>query len=407
MDGLDRVDLLPEPGEPRILSAIDSTTTGYHDAWRAEVTGWSPLPAVPIPRARRRKFLIGNVAFFALLVALMMAMWQSGLFFVQIPPPTSEWAFEAVQVRELADDGLTGEGVRVCMVDTGLSLQHPSLEGQEVHFYDLVGVSSSPIDYGAIAHGTLMAGLLLSLDHQVGISPNVTFAMVAALSKDSDGNNTADEGVVAKGINWCIDSFRADIISLSLGGEQRGEGREGPSVSAARRAVDNGIFVVAAAGNDGGPDDDGLVSVPGNIPRVITVGATNFDGDMWESSSMGSQMEESSSPRQNPHLKPEIVAPGESIISTGADNNWYSSSGTSDATVFVTGALALLLEAHPHLKADSNSDGTCIDYVKSLLMDSAKKFDNSIEHDDHWGYGLLQAKDWEASVDDSVNCNQS
>ena len=47
MDGLDRVDFLPEPSDRRILTAIDPSTAGYHDEWRAEVTGWAPQYAEP------------------------------------------------------------------------------------------------------------------------------------------------------------------------------------------------------------------------------------------------------------------------------------------------------------------------------------------------------------------------
>ena len=105
------------------------------------------------------------------------------------------------------------------------------------------------------------------------MSPNIQLGMVAALGDDGTGKNTADESDVAQAINWCIETFGADIISLSLGGTQNdGMMREGPSASVTRKAVDMGIFVVAAAGNDGGSDDDGRVSVPSNVARAISVG---------------------------------------------------------------------------------------------------------------------------------------
>ena len=118
-----------------------------------------------------------------------------------------------------------------------------------------------------------MAGILVATDHQIGAAPGITLGIAAALGADENGDNSGEESVVAEAIRWCHDTFEADIISLSLGGEQNLDAqREGATASATRRAVDAGIFVVAAAGNDGGPDDDGLVSVPANIPRVITVG---------------------------------------------------------------------------------------------------------------------------------------
>ncbi|MCP2503890.1 MAG: S8 family serine peptidase, partial [Candidatus Poseidoniaceae archaeon] len=271
----------------------------------------------------------------------------------------------------------------------------PAFSELEVTFKDMIGTSSSPIDYGFISHGTLMAGILVSGSHQMGVAPNITLAMVAALGADANDMNSGSEQTVANAISWCQDSFQADIISLSLGGEQNIEMQtEGVSVSAVRRAVDSGIFVVAAAGNDGGGDDDGLVSVPGNVPRVITVGASTRDQAVWANSSAGSQVLSDGTLRQNPHMKPEVIAPGQNIISTGVGDSWYSSSGTSDSTVFVTGALSLLLEAFPEYKPTSSSNGDCIDQVKLSLMNSSLKYEDLVAHDDRWGYGQLQAMDW-------------
>ena len=395
MKGLENLELLPEPDDPHILSAIDPSAVGFQDSWRAEVTGWAPLDAIPMPRLRRRRVLATNGAVFAILVLILLFVWNSGLLFLELPPPKSEWANEQSQLNDFSEFDLTGSGVKVCMVDTGIDLSNPAFSEVEVTFKDMIGSSNAPIDYGFISHGTLMAGILVSGSHQLGIAPNITLAMVAALGADENEMNSGSEQTVANAIQWCQDVFQADIISLSLGGEQNIEMQnEGTSVSAVRRAVDSGIFVVAAAGNDGGGSDDGLVSVPGNVPRVITVGASTQEQAVWVNSSAGSQVMPDGTLRQNPHLKPEVIAPGVGIISTGLGDNWYSSSGTSDSTVFVTGALSLLLEAFPEYKPTSSSSGECIDLVKSSLRNSSLKYEDSVDHDDHWGYGQLQAWDW-------------
>jgi subtilisin family serine protease len=395
MKGLENLDLLPEPEDSRILSAIDPAAIGFQDGWRAEVTGWAPLNAVPVTRVRRKRILATNGAVFAILVIILLVVWDSGLLFLELSPPKSEWANEQSQLDDFSELGLTGSGVRVCMVDTGIDLSNPAFSAVEVTFKDMIGTSNAPIDYGFISHGTLMAGILVSGSHQMGIAPNITLAMVAALGADENDMNSGSEQTVANAIAWCQDTFQADIISLSLGGEQNVEMRtEGTSVSAVRRAVDSGIFVVAAAGNDGGEGDDGLVSVPGNVPRVITVGASTREQAVWVNSSAGSQLLSDGTVRQNPHMKPEVIAPGENIISTGIGDSWYSSSGTSDSTVFVTGALSLLLEAFPEYKPTSDSNGDCIDQVKLSLMNSSLKYEDLVAHDDHWGYGQLQAMDW-------------
>jgi len=405
LDGLDRVDLLPEPSDRRILSAIDPSTVGYQDEWRAEVTGWAPQNAEPLPKIRRTRVIASNVTIFAIMSVVILLVWQSGFLFIELPSPTSEWAFETTEIRQLQDEGLNGEGVRLCMVDTGFSPIHSSFEGVEIIFKDMVGDSTVPVDYGSIGHGTMMAGLLISQSHQVGIAPNITLAMVAALSDNGDGENSGDESIVADAIGWCQNNFEADIISLSLGGQQKlANEPEGASVTAARMAVDSGIYVVAAAGNDGGIDDDGIVSAPANVARVITVGSTTMEGQIWANSSAGSQLTETQNPRQSPNLKPEIVSPGHMIVSTGDNGDWYSSSGTSVSTVFVSGALALILQAHPELKPNPDSNGSCIDSVKVALMNSAQQNEFASTHDNHWGYGELKSQLWLQEISNSEQC---
>ena len=402
MGSLDTVELLPEPDDDRILSAIDPSAVGFQDDWRAEVTGWAPAKPTPIRRVRGKSFIVTNGILFTILAVLLLWIWQSGFLLVDLPPPKSEWAAEQAGFDDPSLDGLTGEGVRVCMVDTGIDLSNPAFNGVEIVFKDMIGDSSTPVDYGFLAHGTLMSGLLIAQSHQIGMAPNIKLGVVAALGDDGTGKNTADESIVAQAINWCIDDFSADIISLSLGGSQTDSmTREGPSVSVTRKAVDMGIFVVAAAGNDGG-DDDGRVSVPSNVPRAISVGASIKGGQVWQNSSMGSQTLPSGEQRNDPHLKPEIIAPGESIISTGRGNTWYSSSGTSDATVFVTAALSLILEDQPSLRPNVNSDGSCIDAVKEALRLST---DGGGEvHNNVAGYGELHAGNWLYAVRGLPDC---
>ena len=403
MGSLDTVELLPEPDDDRILSAIDPSAVGFQDDWRAEVTGWAPAIPTPIKRVRGKQFIVTNGILFAILAALLLWVWQSGYLLVDLPPPKSEWAAKQAGFTDESLDGLTGDGVRVCIVNTGIDLSNPAFNGIEIVFKDMIGNSATPVDYGFLAHGTLMAGLLVAQSHQVGMAPNIVLGMVAALGDDGTGKNTADESDVAQAIDWCIEIFSADIISLSLGGSQsEGMTREGPSVSVTRKAVDMGIYVVAAAGNDGGTGDDGKVSVPSNVARAISVGASKQGGQVWENSSMGSQVLSNGEQRSNPNLKPEIIAPGEFIISTGRGDTWYSSSGTSDATVFVTAALALILEDQPNLKPNTNSDGSCIDTVKEALRLSTTNGGDI--HDNSAGYGELHAGNWLEAVRNLPEC---
>ena len=109
------------------------------------------------------------------------------------------------------------------------------------------------------------------------------------------------------------------------------------------------------------------------------------------------------SPRDAPHQKPEVVAPGQAIVSTGESNRWYSSSGTSDSTVFVAGSLALILESYPHLKPQPSGNSSCLELVKEALMTSSQG-DTNQGHDPRNGYGLLNAVGWHNALSNSEQC---
>lgn len=399
---LGTVEFIPEPTDYRILSAADSATIGHQEGWRSEVLGWAPtsVPVVSSPKRLRQRLV--STGFFLVLILIMWAVWRSQLLFIEIPPQKSEWAFEDSGARELQSMGYTGDGIRVCMVDTGIDTSHSDLESIDLVFKDFVTGSNKISDQGSLAHGTMMAGILVSDGYLKGVAPGVTLGMAAALGDDGDGGNSGDQNVVASAIEWCWKTFQANIISLSLGGESDPNSTsDGPTSNAVKQAIANGVYVVAAAGNDGGPDDDGRVATPSDVPEVISVGALDANGDIWEGSSLGYTSDENSELYLDPNKKPEVSAPGVSIISTAFDGEYYSSTGTSDATVFVSGILALILEAEPDLV---NPSSDCLGQVKVALMKSAIPLEEGIDHDSRWGYGAIDGKGWLNQIRSSVVC---
>lgn len=399
---LGNVEFIPEPSDYRILSAADSATIGHQEGWRSEVLGWAPTPVPVVSRPKRLRQRLISAGFFLVLILIMWAVWRSQLLFIEIPPPNSEWAFEDSGARELQSLGYTGDGIRVCMVDTGIDPSHSDLESIDLVFKDFITGSNQISDQGSLAHGTMMAGILVSDGYLKGVAPGVTLGMAAALGDDGDGGNSGDQNVVASAIEWCWKTFQADIISLSLGGESDPNATtDGPTSNAVKQSLANGVYVVAAAGNDGGPDDDGRVATPSDVPGVISVGALDVNGDIWEGSSVGYTSVENSELYQNPNKKPEVSAPGVSIVSTAFDDEYYSSTGTSDATVFVSGILALILEAEPDL---ISPDEGCLTQVKTALMNSAVPLEDGIEHDSRWGYGAIDGKAWLNQIRTSVAC---
>jgi len=284
----------------------------------------------------------------------------------------------------------SGEGVDVCIVDTGFELNHPDLEGFEVSgWIDVVQGKSNPYDDNG--HGTNMAGILVADGWINGVAKNVNLYVAKSLMANGSGYQ---EDVVA-GIDWCINQ-NVNIISLSLGGGQElfpFLGSSGRTIEdSVNDATARGIFVIAAAGNDG-DDDDGDVASPGSERRVICVGGVTPNGSPWVKSSIGDNGFRDTwpfVPRNDPDKKPELVAPAVEVPVLNTQGTWSSASGTSAATVYVTGALALLLEAHPELASNgTDGDVSTIDQVKDWIMQTVQPQYEQTGHDDKYGYGLL------------------
>ena len=337
---------------------------------------------------------IVSIAMAALLVLVAGFVYNiivgDGLTFVR---PSDELVESERAYRNLINvpSEYSGEGVNVCSVDTGMELNHPDLEGFDVAgWIDVVQGKSNPYDDNG--HGTSMAGILVANGWIHGVAKNVNLYVAKSLLENGSGY---EEDVVS-GIDWCVNQ-NVNIISLSLGGGQDLFPLLGSSSRTIEDSVNDamarGIFVVAAAGNDGGEEDDGDVASPGSERRVICVGGVTQSGSHWSKSSTGNNAVSffpPKLPRGDPDKKPELVAPAKDVPVLNAQGTWSSSSGTSAATVFVTGALALLLEAQPQLASNGTSgDVSTIDTVKDWLMQTVNPKEGQTDHDNNYGYGLL------------------
>tara|TARA_A100001037_G_scaffold48475_1_gene40343 strand:- start:189 stop:1427 length:1239 start_codon:yes stop_codon:yes gene_type:complete len=404
MKGIRHLELMPEPEEPSLLTAVDLDAPGYPgDAYgvsdeEARELRWPFGPMV------RFLWPWGAVGFSATVAAFI-------LLYPSIAPllgevlPDSEWAYEDSGIRALQENGNFGEGTRVCIVDTGIDISHPEFSGVNlVGFRDFYASNSNETrDIGYESHGTLMAGLLVSNDSFIGAAPGVSLSVAIALGPSGKSTN---ERMVSQAIRWCRISQNADIISLSLGSEP---GSWVPSssetIDAVNEALGDGIFVVAAAGNADDDSNNSDVSTPASIEGVISVGAHGKDGNPWKDTASGSDVDPfSGEERSFPNQKPEILAPGVllwSCISTEYSPPYAYSSGTSDSTVLVTGALALILNLYGDEIAgeDGKIDSHEMSLVKVALAKSARSAPGQINaHDDRMGYGLLDAEEWANQV---------
>ena len=228
-----------------------------------------------------------------LVSALLLTYPQLTSLFAGALTPNSSWAYEDTNIYALQGNlGLTGEGILVCIVDTGIEMTHPDLEDANlVSYRDFVNGDDHLIqDRGKDRHGTMMAGILVSHGQYQGAAPNVGLVIAAALNSEG---TTQSESTVSDAIEWCWNDMEVDIISLSLGGDPDPENPLGSqTANAVRDALDHGVFVVAAAGNSGGAGTGVTdVSVPANVDGVIAVGAVDQDGLLWDRTATGSQTE--------------------------------------------------------------------------------------------------------------------
>ena len=410
-DRLRNLEYLPEPEDPRMLTAIDPEAPGYapsaYGATLNESNAWRNATTEVLRQSSPRPW--GILVALCVVSLLILAYPQMTLFFADALAPDSEWAYEDTNIYALQDQyGLSGDGVRVCIVDTGFEPDHPALKDVNlVGYRDFVGNENTIVqDRGKDSHGTMMAGILVANENYRGAAPNVDLIVAAALNAEG---TTQSETTVADAIEWCWNEMDADIISLSLGGEPDPENPLGSlTADAVTDALNRGVFVVAAAGNSGGAGTEVTdVSVPANVGGVIAVGAVDINGDLWERTATGSDTEGADgNERIEPNQKPEVSAPGVDIIST-SDPSFsipYSlSTGTSDSTVFVTGALALILERHGAALETIDDRYEMIILVKQALADSCQP--NALqggEHHPRWGYGVLDAVAWERAVADAI-----
>ncbi len=348
----------------------------------------------------------GALAVVALLFSVALAGCVDGF------ETRSEWAYEATKLRELG----TGAGVRVAILDSGIDTSHPAFahliddddaNGRLVAFRDFIdgtaGVDAAHDD--ETGHGSHVASILTSRGSSFtdkllygGISlkggANHVDLMVARVCK----NNDCDGQAIRDAIDWAIQN-RAQVLSLSLGGRNAVLSFDDDALRAAvERAIDRGIVVIAAAGNGGpgAPENQrhSDVTVPGDVPDVIAVGAVDEDLDVAPFSSRGANGQCRATPiigsptgRCDPNKKPELVAPGVSILGAGEGGVYLTASGTSQATPFVTAAVALMLEGKARI-----TDRAGVREVKAALVNAADPVAGQrTPHDNAYGYGLLDA----------------
>ena len=271
--------------------------------------------------------------------------------------------------------GYTGDGITIAVLDTGIDDTHPDLDDMDdnpattdpkvllhANFTDDPSVEDM---YG---HGTHCAAIAAGTGTYPGVAPGARLYNVKVLNQNGSGATSW----IIDGINYAVlgpdgiadTGDEADVINMSLGSGP-GDGTD-PLSLAVNWAVAQGVVVAISAGNSG--PDYLTAGAPGVASDVITVGATDKSDIIASFSSRG--------PTMDFRVKPDVTAPGVSIVAARAAgtsmgtpvNEYYTSAGgTSMAAPHVAGAAALILEANPAIPFGWDAP----EFVKNTLMSNA------------------------------------
>ena len=263
-------------------------------------------------------------------------------------------AFENAFIKSFGIDklhaqGLTGKGIGVCVIDSGAS-NHEDF-GDRITAWKDFTTAQSNVPTDPIGHGTMVTGLLagdgtLSDGKIMGVAPEVDIISARATSMS--------ESILA--LQWAIenkDEYNIKVVNISMGSVALLPAKDDPWAQAVTKAVEAGIAVVVASGND---EPGGAVTTPGISPDAITVGAMNDRATIRRDDDRVAYTKSAQGYTKEGILKPDILAPGMNLFSACSPDSMISSggkyniaSGSSLAAPIVSGLCALLLQANPNL----------------------------------------------------------
>ncbi len=296
------------------------------------------------------------------------------------------------EVQDLGDrDSLTGQGVTVALIDSGVvPVEGLTTPGKVVNGPDLSFESQEDgtRHLDTFGHGTHMAGIIAGRDATSerdlergrgfhGVAPDARLLSVKVATADG----ATDVSQVIAALDWVVqhrhdDGMDVRVVNLSFGTDSTQSYLLDPLAHAAEVAWRSGIVVVVSAGNNGNATEQ--LTDPAMDPYVLAVGASDDLGTDRE----GDDVVADFSSRGSEERTPDLVAPGRSIESLrapgsfvdeayptarvdarhGQEPRFFRGSGTSQSAAFVSGVVALLLEQRPELTPDQ---------VKTLLTSTA------------------------------------
>ena len=297
-----------------------------------------------------------------------------------------------VGADQLWNAGYAGGHVGVAVIDTGIN-NTGDLAGKVVHSEDFSGEGDNVDHFG---HGTFIGGLIAgsgaaSGGAVKGVAPDVNLIALKIAGRDG----SADITHVMAALQWAVsfkEVFNIRVVNLSLGTDSTQDYRIDPLNRAVEEAWKAGIVVVVSAGNNG--PNAGTINKPADDPFVITVGAVRDNTTPSISDDIVPSFSGTGPTAANGLPKPDIAAPGGSVISSRAvgssvdsaypsariGSSYFKGSGTSFASAITSASAALILNRTPSLTPDQ---------VKARIVDTAST--GSVTDHNKVGAGWLNA----------------
>jgi subtilisin family serine protease len=307
-------------------------------------------------------------------------LWVDNFTIAYVAYSPTEWGTipaaahtQATKANLLHEQGLTGAGIGVAVIDTGFPAEAALLKKgngnpRNLVQYDAITDQQYPIGTfvsdDESGHGSHIASIIASTDKDAqgmyaGIAPDADIVSIKAFDADGRGNYLD----IIRALDWAVqhkETHNIRVINLSFSATPQSYYWDDPINQAVMRAWQAGIVVVAAAGNTG--PDPMTIGVPGNLPYIITVGAAsdNYTPDDMTDDYLTTFS--AAGPTVEGFVKPDLVAPGghiQALLPRKAkigtknphyfddDTDYFEMSGTSQATAMVSGIVAQMLEADP------------------------------------------------------------
>jgi subtilisin family serine protease len=299
----------------------------------------------------------------------------------------NNWGIEFLNVHK---QPLLGDSIKIAILDSGIDLHHADFENriQPENTKNFVNPNENVNDFNG--HGTHVAGIIAGMrkdtKERYGVAPNATLIIGKVLNNNG---STISPKTILRAIEWAIEKG-ANIINMSFGSEGYGSNPFKSNFhELAQRAINKGVFLVAAVGNKSDrtaknplvSEKDGVltkIDFPANVPQIIAVSGINQNKEI--------HFRANSAISSNTEI--EFVDPGFEINSSYKNNTYASDTGTSMATAFVSGMIALVLQKNRNKQKVKKQSLKEYDMLRIELRNMAQNIPNISKSDQ--GNGILK-----------------